>query len=214
MISAPEHIFIIDDHPLIANGIIDVCKTLLWTSPPQIITSISSLLQIKPLPEGLYIVDLRLGEEDGRLAIQYIQKNQPESKIMAFSSYDDPDIIQSALHSGAHQYMIKNASFTEMKQALYALWNGEDFVHPSVWKSITQNRSPLHVAHPLDKPRLTPKEKEILTLLLAEKTTREIAASLYISEKTVETHRTNLFAKFGVKKIVGLIKLAVELGFR
>ncbi len=214
MISPPEHIYIIDDHPIVASGIADVCNALQWDCTPQIITNLDALIHLKPLPVGLYIVDMRLGDEDGRLAIQYILKNQPSSKIMAFSSYDDPDIIQSALAAGAHQYMIKNVGFSEMQQALLALWQGEIYVHPSVWQALTQNHLQINTPHPLDKPRLTLKEKEVLELILDEKTTREIAATLFIAEKTVETHRTNLFEKFGVKKIVGLVKRAIEWGYQ
>jgi DNA-binding NarL/FixJ family response regulator len=119
--------------------------------------------------------------------------------------------VKTLLNQGIHGYVIKVDGVEEIQQAIHSVQNDEVYLSPALQKqlidtSLSQNSSENEI-------RLTQREKEVLGEILNEKSTKEIADSLFISEKTVEGYRSNLFVKFDVKNVAGLVKKAIIHGF-
>lgn len=207
----PKRIIIVDDHPLIAEGVKSVLISSGWNAEVLIFDNpVAFLEDLAVQVSDLYLIDVQLGENDGRKLIKEIKQLVFAAKVVVLSSFDDDEIIRSSFKSGADAYMIKSVSFQEMVQALKAIWLGErvpltqvKYAHDYIGHSNTTKVS---------VPRLTQREKDILKLILEEKTTKEIAQTLCLSEKTIEAHRSNLFIKLEVKNIAGLVKKAISWG--
>jgi len=207
----PKRIVIVDDHPLISEGVKSVLVSSGWDAEILIFDNSRAFLEdLAQHSADLYLMDIQLGESDGRKLIKQIKELAFGAKVVVLSSFDDDEIIRSSFKSGADAYMIKSVSFQEMVQALKAIWQNEK-VHLAQVKYAhddIMNGSAARVS----VPRLTQREKDILKLILEEKTTKEIAQALCLSEKTIEAHRSNLFIKLEVKNIAGLVKKALSWG--
>src|SRR5690606_31742346 len=109
-------------------------------------------------------------------------------------------------------YIIKNAGFDEMVAGIKAIWNGKKFMQDQVKDTLKDQELYKTRYRQINIPRLTFREKEVLELIVAERTTKEIAEILFLSEKTIETHRGNLFIKMDSRNIAGIVKKAVDWG--
>lgn len=211
MVNNKAKIVIVDDHPLIAEGIKTGLESSDWIANIDIFETTEQCLKIsKTSPADLYLLDIQIGKSDGRKLIKPLKELNPHVKIVVLSSFDDAEMIKSVFKAGADAYLIKNISFVEMEHALKSIWNDEKYFQPQV-RAVFEELQKVEPTKP-SVPRLTPREKDVLKLILAEKTTKEIASSMCLSEKTIESHRATLFIKFDVKNIAGLVKKAIEWG--
>ena len=127
-------------------------------------------------------------------------------KIIALTSLDDADSIKTTLASGADGYLIKSDNIDEINKAIEEINKGNKYISNTVKSKylaseLTGNTS--------QKIHLTPREKQILKLIMDEQTTKQIADALFLSEKTVENYRSNMMSKLDVKNIAGLVKKAI-----
>ncbi len=205
------NITIADDHDLIINGFIEVIKK---EYPDKNIFSANNLDALKNLlerqPIDLLFQDIRFGKEDARLFIQQIKNQYPLLKIVIISSFDDLNNLQILKNQGIDGYILKSDENQEILNAIVAVENGTFYFSKGLRSLLTENSV---VKIKKEEIYLTPREKEVLSLILNEKTTKEIAAILFLSEKTVENYRANLLLKFNVKFLAGLVKKAVLEGY-
>ncbi len=130
------------------------------------------------------------------------------------SMYNEESFITKMLKNGAFGYILKNTGADELLKAIRTVYKGETYKSAEVQTIILNSLSKQkNQGQNLYQIRFTRREKEILDLIAQGKTTREMGAELCISEKTVETHRSNLLSKFNVKNVVSLLKLAIEYGY-
>ena len=204
------HILIVDDHQMLLEGIRSFVAghfpdaVLLLASSHQEIVSVLNKRNIDVL-----LLDLILGNEDSRTFLSQLLQIQPEMKIVVVSSMEEESIVNALLQNGAKGFVGKSSSTMYIAEAITAVMNGEIYIDPLLRKHVQEKNESLNVSAIV----LTLREKEVLNETLKEKRIKEIASSLFISEKTVENHRSNLFTKFGVSNVSGLVKKALLMGY-
>ncbi|MGV9002672.1 response regulator [Flavobacterium sp.] len=202
-------IAITDDHVIVSEGI----KTMLKTSKE--IELIQSFENLKATFENLsdtvqvLLLDINLPDGNGISACKELLQKHPHLKIIALTNFEDSVFIKQILKNGAMGYLLKNTSKKELTQAIIDVNEGKRFLPKSISDILLNHSIGLENLNTFI-PKLTIREKEILTLIVREFITEEIASKLFISKKTVETHRSNLIQKLGVKNVAGLVRVAME----
>ncbi|EAY28297.1 response regulator transcription factor [Microscilla marina] len=214
----PIKIGIVDDHRLFREGLIFVIeqnqdlKVILEAEQGQDL--LDQLASTPKLPD-IILMDIRMPVMDGLECTQLIKKQYPSIKIITVTTYDQVDYILYLLKLGVNGYLRKIVSGKEICHAIRATWEQEyyfdSFVTQIMLDGLKRKRN--FVAKPkIDgQVNITPREQEVLELILKEYTTQEIADRLFVSIHTVETHRKKLFNKFGVKNVVGLVVRALQM---
>jgi DNA-binding NarL/FixJ family response regulator len=127
--------------------------------------------------------------------------------------HTDPALIMQALESGAHGYLLKDTTATELEHALDALRNNERYLSPAIAHTVINQaltRTQKSQAPPTDSHNLTARQLEILRLIVRGKSTREIANGLGLSVKTIETHRSQVMKRLQIYDVAGLVLFAVR----
>lgn len=199
-------ILIVEDHSLIAEGLRHFLAKenheILHASRMEEVMNL--LVDVKP---GILIQDLRIGQTDARAFLPEIIKTYPDLPILVLTSLDDVGSIQSTLALGVHGYVIKSENLHCVVSAINSLSRGRNYLSP-LTRELLEGKE-----HTEPAIQLSVREKEVLKGILEEKSTREIAEKIFVSEKTVEHYRSSLFIKFNVKNVSGLVKKAILAGF-
>jgi|SRR5690606_3864563 len=204
-------IAIIDDHQLIIDGFVGVVQNAFPNSKVHTATNERGLFAIlKREKIDVLFLDIRLQHSDARDFMKKLRTENPELAIIMISSLGDLPTIETLFKQGADGYLLKSDPKTEIVRAIKIATSRSE-------KFISKGIEARYFAHSLVKghrsTHLTPREREILSLILDGKTTKEIAESIFLSEKTIENHRTNLFMKFDVKNVASLVKKAILEGY-
>lgn len=202
---------ITDDHKMVLEGL----QLLLNTHPDihivQLCNSANSLLAYLKLEQpDVILLDINMPELNGIEACKIIKKEYPSIKIIALSMIAEVNLVKLMLKNGAVGYLHKNAGQDEIISAIQDVVNGKRYLSSEINELLllAQNNQPKIYNSPF--PKLSRREEEILTFILDELTTKEIADKLFISFGTVETHRRNIMIKLGVKNTAGLVRVALE----
>lgn len=207
---------IVDDHDLLRAGIRAILeqdplfKIVAETSDGQ--EAIRLAASLKP---DVMLMDVHLpGGLSGLDATEAIVRDTPEVKVIVLTHYENREYIRRALRIGARGYLLKRSAAADLKDAIKAVHAGQRYLHPSVADSlvdlVTAGRSVEDAEDEYD--RLTPRERQVFTLLAEGKTSRDISKYLSISLKTAMTHRTNVMAKLNMHTRSELIRYAVRKG--
>ena len=206
------NILISDDHQLILDGIGTYIKTCYPTSEIAFAKTKSALIAaLNTTSYDVLLQDIRLGNDDAREFMKDIFRIQPTIKVIIVSTLFDTTTVKTLLNQGVHGYVIKVDGLEEIHQAMEAVVSGETYLSAALQKQLID--SSLSTESASGNVILTAREQEVLKAILDEKSTKAIAESLFISEKTVEGYRANLFVKFDVKNVAGLVKKAIIQGF-
>ncbi|MGH1337032.1 MAG: response regulator transcription factor [Aureispira sp.] len=162
-------------------------------------------------PVDILLLDLRMKHGDGLSVLEELRKQKTMTKVIVLSSYYKPAYIGQMMQLNAHAFLPKEIDKEELIdiiQELYAkgYYLNSDQVN-SLRTQITPKAPKLHID---PKDLLTNRELEVLELIAHQKTTKEIANELFVSPKTVEAHKSNLFSKTGVKNMAGLMMYAIQ----
>jgi DNA-binding NarL/FixJ family response regulator len=166
-------------------------------------------------PVDVVIMDYDLKVVFGHEVIRSIKSSYPAIHVLALTSYDEKGVIRTMVEAGAISYMLKDAEREELVAAVRSTAKGLSWFSQDISRILLQdilpnnalNRRSLSEAAPSE---LTPREIEVLKLIVAEKTNKEIAEILFISSKTVENHRNNLMQKIAARNTAGLVKYALR----
>jgi len=202
-------IVLIEDHSIFIEGLLSVLKK---TGNAQVLGAFASGREALDFLQQQYVdivfLDISLpGGMSGIELCSAIHHIHPQTKVIALSNHTERDIINDMLSNGANGYLLKNASLYDLENAIALVMQGQCVMSEEV-RSIVFS-SPDRSLRP---PRLTAREKEILYWIGEGLTTSAIAAKLFITVQTVESHRYNLLQKFEVPNAVVLVKKAIELG--
>ena len=197
-------IYLVDDHKILLDGI----KTLLKNSSGMDILGCASTADdaLKFLEINLVdvvITDMSLPGMNGLELIRRTKSVQPTTKFIVLSMHDEAHLVREVLQEGVAGYVLKKDSHLELIEALETIANGDVYLSKDLNKILI---SQIH--EPAKDKLLTNREREILQLIVKELSNKQIAAHLHISERTVETHRKNLFRKTKSNSVVGLINFA------
>lgn len=208
-------ILLVDDHKIFTEG---VASLLLHEPDIEILGECQNTEQVKTMLQitsvDVILLDINLGGESGLDLCKYITSKYPQVKVLAMTMHSDEGFITRMMKNGANGYLLKNTGGQELLQAIRTVKDGENYQSAEITEIIMRGLSrQKHVEKSLYQIKFTRREKEVLDLIAKGKTTRQIANELCISEKTVETHRSNLLSKFDVKNVVSLLKIAIEYGY-
>lgn len=204
------NVLIADDHELIPGGVIAYFESRNHPFSFYAAKSSSELFQF--LAENridIILQDIQFGNVDGRQLMKDVALKYPEIKFIALSSHVDEFTVKSTMASGFMGYVSKSAPLSEIENALIEVQSGNNYIS----KDIKDKMLNSILTGKKDSIVLTKREKEVLLAIQDELSTKEIAAKLFVSEKTIEGYRANLFLKFEVKNVAGLVKKALLKGF-
>ena len=203
---SPIRVFIVDDHQLIVDGVqsliaahpgIRVCGST--TEPLRVVELLAQL------PADILITDVNMPEISGAELVRQVRAVHPRLPVIALSMFGDKEAISEMLRAGATGYVLKNTDRLELIQAIEQVHAGKTYFSEAItaemMKAVSWDEGSTH---------LTRREIEIIRLIDQERSNRQIADQLCISERTVETHRKNIFRKTGTQSVLGLIKYAHE----
>jgi DNA-binding NarL/FixJ family response regulator len=207
-------ILIADDHAMFIDGI----KSLLrkFDKAEIVAEAHDGQEALAILKEGgidLLITDINMPGLSGTELTKIVKRDFPEVKVLVLTMYNDREIINEILLAEAEGYILKNTGKQELITAINRLADDGTYYSNEVMNIILENIKDSNKPPKQENDRvkdLTPRELEILQLICEELSTAEISQKLYISPRTVETHRKHIIQKTQVKTIVGLIKLAIE----
>jgi DNA-binding NarL/FixJ family response regulator len=207
-------IYVIDDHKLFVEGIYSLLSDEPGFELMGYSLSAKEFLEIADnVKADVYLVDINMPEITGIELTRMIREMQPDARILALTMYEDFQYVEKMIKSGAHGYILKAANLHELIKAITSVAKGEKFLGQEIQDVVFNKIGSLEALETPDddvKGLLTPREKEILALIAKEYSNPEIAEKLFISERTVETHRKNIFSKTGAKSVIGLIRYAIQ----
>jgi len=204
---------IADDHRILIEGL----QLLIGQEDDLAIvtTAVNGKQVIDRLQEydiDIVLLDINLPVINGIELCRTITRDFPEVRVLALTSYKKGVFIQQMLKAGALGYVLKHSAAEEIVRAVRAVMAGETYLNASVTTTLMETLRSQPDNHDEFLPQLTRREKQVLSLIARELTTKEIAQELHLSEHTVESHRRNLLTKLNVRNVVGLIRKAMQRG--
>ena len=198
-----------DDHQLLLEGVKTILEKIEHIEIAATFNRGSDLLHyLDKNRVELVLLDLNMPGQDGLKCLGIIKKLYPLVKVLVLSSYDQPELIGEVKKMNGDGYVVKNAGEGELSEAINNIISGQTYF-PEKQTAVTHEESYFFDAF-LKKFQLTRREVDIIRLVCAEMSTKQIAAALFLSEFTVNTHRKNIFKKLGVKNVAGLMNFAKE----
>ena len=200
-------VVLVDDHRIVLDGLV----SLLESDPDFIVLAAlgsgEELLEfLKKDQPDILLTDYTLPGISGIEITRIVKRDFPQTKVVALSMHDEAHLVKSMLKEGVDGYLLKNIQQFELKNALKQVIMGMPYVSPEITRLLMHD-----VNHPAEEHALlTDRERDILRLIAKEYSNKKMADELFISERTVETHRKNIFRKTNTTSLVGLIKYAYE----
>lgn len=208
-------ILIADDHNMFADGIESILAT------ESDIAVLGKCYSGSEVFEFLYktlvdviLLDINLPDVSGIEVCKRLKKEFPTVRVLALSMFNEESYVTEILNNGALGYILKNTGKEELLAAIRAVDAGNSYFSNDVYETIMRglmkkSQPPSHAGRNAP-PKISRREKEVLRLIVEERTTQEIADQLFISLKTVESHRSALLAKLNARNTAGLVKVAIE----
>lgn len=202
----PVKVVIVDDHPMVAEGIQSILESYDDISVVATLTNgREAVEQMNGLRPDVVLMDLNMPEIGGLTATEMLLEANPKTRILILSMHDSPEYISTALSHGARGYVLKDVPTEEIKIAIDTVMRGERYLCTGAKGSLEPSEDGM-------RESLTTREQTVLLQLAQGKSNKEVANTLNISVRTVETHRKNIKRKLGISSTAGLTRYALEHG--
>jgi two-component system response regulator NreC len=206
-------VLIVDDHAIVRAGL----RALLKCEPGMELvgeaTSGEEAIQLsQELQPDVIVLDLSLPGLDGIQVTRHIKAELPGIRILILTVHEDEALLREAIRAGASGYIIKHAAENELISAIHSVQMGDIYVHPKMLRALLVEPEPRKASVDSPVEMLTPRETDVLRLIVQGYTNRQIAEELSLSVRTVEGHRGNLTEKLGLHSRVDLVRYAREHG--
>lgn len=199
-------IVIVDDHPMVAEGIQSILESYADIDVVATLTNGRDAIdQLDALNPDVVLMDLNMPGISGLSATEIMLERRPDTRIVIMTMHDNHEYISSALSHGASGYLLKDVPTDEIKQAIDVVMGGAQYLCTGAKGLIAPKESGAREA-------LTEREQTILLQLASGKSNKQVAGDLDISVRTVETHRKNIKRKLGISSTAGLTRYALEHG--
>ncbi|QUJ77503.1 response regulator transcription factor [Sulfitobacter albidus] len=199
-------IAIVDDHPMVAEGIQSILESYDDVNVVGTLTTGRAIIDaLDTLQPDVILMDLNMPDIGGLSATEIVLERRPGTRVVILSMHDSPEYISSALSHGAMGYILKDVPTDEIKLAIDTVMGGKRYLCTGAQGSLTPKDGGAREA-------LTGREQTILLQLAQGSSNKEVALTLDISVRTVETHRKNIKRKLGISSTAGLTRYALEHG--
>ena len=205
-------VFLIEDHTLVRAGIKSLLQNLEGIEVAgEAGNGRDALRMMRTDMPDIVLTDIAMAGLNGMETTARITKDFPGVKVIVLSMYANEEYVMQALRAGAAGYLVKEAATSELELAIRAVARGNTYLSPAIsGKVIDATLRPHTQGSPLD--RLTPRQREILQLIAEGRSTKQIADTLKLSVKTVETHRSQLMSRLEIYDVPGLVRYAIRVG--
>jgi len=209
----PVRVLLADDHALVRAGLRELLQKL-----PQVEVVAEAgdgreaLALVKSAIPNLVLLDITMKGLSGLEAAERIVKDFPGVKVIMLSMHANEEYVLRALRAGVNGYIIKDAAIVELELAIKSVVAGETYLSPTISRSAIQNYLDRTNGKTSSLEQLTPRQREILQLIAEGQSTKEIAFTLKVSIKTVETHRAQLMERLEIYDVAGLVRYALRVG--
>ncbi len=205
---------IIDDHPMVINGIQNMLASSRHIKMIATYESGTELLTgLEQQQPDVLLLDIQLPGMKGDELAEIIQKQWPAIRILAMTGFDTPFYVRNMLEKGCIGYLLKNTGQKTLVHAIETANRGETYIDETLKEQLLQHVLKIKMpAAPGNPPVLTRREKDILRLIVQEYTSQEIADTLFLSLRTIEKYRLNMLQKLHVRNTAGLVKAAISMG--
>ncbi|HVF10001.1 MAG TPA: response regulator transcription factor [Abditibacteriaceae bacterium] len=206
-------VLLVDNHALVRAGI----QALLQNLPGIEVIAVAgngheALRLIQTERPAVTLMDISMPELNGLEATARVSKEFPAVRVVMLSAHANEEYVLQSLRAGAVGYVLKDAGPEELEIAIRAAAQGDSYLSPAVSRHVVADYVRRAGVETSTLERLTSRQREILQLIAEGRTSREIAARLYISPKTVETHRTQLMERLNIHDVAGLVRYAIRSG--
>jgi len=204
-------VLVVDDHAVVRSGL----RSLLDADPELEVVGEASdgreaVFQSRALKPDVVVMDVVMPGETGIETTRRLLHERPETKVLVLSMQDDPSYVREAFDAGATGYVLKEAADVEVVQAVREIAGGGRYVHPVLGARLVAAEAEARKRVATDP--LSDREREVLRLLALGYTNQEIAAALFISVRTAETHRAHVMQKLRLHTRSELVRYALEHG--
>jgi len=204
------NIIIVDDHEIFRNGLKMVINRLKFTKVAgEAANGLEFLDLIKKVKADIVLMDIEMPVMNGIDATKAALAEQPDLKIIALTMFNESDYIQSMMEAGVKGFLLKNIKKEMLAKAITTIYNGGNYYSEELFEFFTKQISKPHTSND-EAVDFTRREKEILQLMAEGLNNKEIADMLFISERTVVGHKTNMLSKTGCKSTLGLLTYAIK----
>ncbi len=211
-------VILVDDHQIVRDGL---CSLLAKYDDIEVIAetdngraALELACELKP---DVMVMDIAMPDLNGVEATRQVVQACPSTRVIALSMHSNRRYVSEMLSAGASGYLLKDSAFDELTQAIRAAAGGGVYLSPRITGVLVEDYvGRLTGATPETTEgtaALSPREREVLQLITEGHSTKEVASSLHLSVKTVETYRRQLMEKLGIYNLAGLVKYAIREGF-
>lgn len=205
----------LDDHMIFREGV----AALIDMEPDmKVVGNSASISEFKEniLKEAvdIILIDLTLGSEYGVDAVNWLKDKSSPIKVLIFSMHKEETHIKAVLDSGANGFILKDVDTQEIMKAIRSIYNGDEFYSQEIMKGIiAQATKSSNLKSGKISRDLSEREIQVLKLIAQEKSNHEISELLFISKRTVDTHRRNIIQKIGAKNTASIVRYAIKNKF-
>ncbi len=206
-------VLLADDHQLFREGI----ATLLFSAEnieviAQAEDGIEAVEKVKHFKPDVVLLDIAMPRMNGIEATKKIKSLYPAVKIITLSMHSDKQYVKGVLEAGADGYLLKNCTYRQLTEAIQSVYDGKKYLSQDITEMVINGYLSPSATNESEYSKLSEREKEIFMLFARGKSTREISDQLFISVKTVNTHKQNILSKLKLTSNTELVKFALKNG--
>jgi len=212
MNAPPVRVILADDHTLVREGI----RRIIESQPGCVVVGEAAdgnqaIETIRSVAADVLVLDLKMAGREGIEVLRVVKAERPALKVVVLTMHAGREYVSRAMEEGANGYLLKDSAVQDLAAAIDAVMSGRPYFSPAIQQQMADilkgDPQPAH-----DLRSLTEREREVLIHLARGLSTKEIAVTLDIGARTVETHRANLMRKLGVRSVAVLTQVAIREG--
>ncbi len=209
-------ILLADDHTLVRAGLRALLESIdEVTAISEVGDGRRALEVIAAEHPDVALLDIAMPGLNGLEVAARVARDSPRTRLVILSMHSSPSHVAQALRAGAVGYLLKDSAAEELGLALRAVMSGETYLSPAISRQVVDGFLGRIASPGADEPmdaQLTPRQREILQLVAESRSSKEVAAMLSLSVKTVEAHRSQIMERLGIHDLAGLVRYAIRIG--